>query len=475
MSRLPPEILGNIFGRNTTITETFGDLEERSHNFLLVCHHWFEVASRAPEVWSFWGDNLRDWKRRHLQYPTAPLDLVLSGGRSNQGTLNDSLRGALQDRVARDTIRQIHLDSDDPELLRSIISPLIDQLEEIRSSSVQSVTILGQGCASVDVFDLFSRCRFPKLKRLELDMHKVSSWNPIMSRTPVLTTLVLFIHRLPSISQLLPILGSNPTLREITIDLYHLLSDDCGKLAPRVSLPNLRELVLLGGSRFICELLSQLDHPRKMDSLDICLVDSTLGDVSGVGQYLREYLRLRGKSRGLGLHLSSEYWIKFDVGDVGGVDFSAPGPVRVDKFLEVTFEMEPPPSADQLHKVTLDLIAHVPQEEVVYFRADHCPVVMEGISSQLPCLRTLHVEGTSLHTIFPKPTSHRNANTFPSLQHVILDQVDVQDEDWSSLTTFLNHRASSEGQLDTLHITNSYPPAKVEEGCRRWVREFRLG
>lgn len=40
VSRLPPEILGDIFSWNVTIKDTFGGLEERSHNFLLVCHYW---------------------------------------------------------------------------------------------------------------------------------------------------------------------------------------------------------------------------------------------------------------------------------------------------------------------------------------------------------------------------------------------------------------------------------------------------
>ena len=59
VSKLPPEVLGNIFQRNVTLDGSF-KLEEGSHNSLLVCHHWFEVASRTPELWSFWGNNLED-------------------------------------------------------------------------------------------------------------------------------------------------------------------------------------------------------------------------------------------------------------------------------------------------------------------------------------------------------------------------------------------------------------------------------
>ena len=47
---LPPEILGKIFRWNVIPDEDFGGLPKDSYNFLLVCHHWFEVASRTPEL-----------------------------------------------------------------------------------------------------------------------------------------------------------------------------------------------------------------------------------------------------------------------------------------------------------------------------------------------------------------------------------------------------------------------------------------
>ena len=84
VSRIPAEILGGIFLWNTVSWGTFGALEKRSHNFLLVCHHWFEVASSTPELWGFWGNNLEDWKKHNLRYPTAPLDLVLDGENSKR-------------------------------------------------------------------------------------------------------------------------------------------------------------------------------------------------------------------------------------------------------------------------------------------------------------------------------------------------------------------------------------------------------
>ena len=58
---VPPEILGSIFRWNVISDGVllFEALPKDAYNFLLVCHHWFEVASHTPELWSFWGKTLK--------------------------------------------------------------------------------------------------------------------------------------------------------------------------------------------------------------------------------------------------------------------------------------------------------------------------------------------------------------------------------------------------------------------------------
>jgi len=55
---VPPEILGSIrFHWNVTLDgglPPFGSLPKSTYDFLLVYHHWFEVASHTLELWSFW-------------------------------------------------------------------------------------------------------------------------------------------------------------------------------------------------------------------------------------------------------------------------------------------------------------------------------------------------------------------------------------------------------------------------------------
>ena len=74
---VPPELFGQVFHWNVIPDSDFGGLQQGSYNFLLVCHHWFEVASTTPELWTFWGNTLKQWSQRYQRSGTAPLDLVL--------------------------------------------------------------------------------------------------------------------------------------------------------------------------------------------------------------------------------------------------------------------------------------------------------------------------------------------------------------------------------------------------------------
>ena len=150
--KLPPEVLGNIFRWNVTFKDDFDGLYEESHNFLLVCHHWFEVASSTPELWSFWGNIPEAWARWYRYSKTAPLDLVLdSDGDYDNMYFDTALCDALRDRATRDTIRRVHLSAEDPELLSSIITSLTCNSEELRPNGIQSFILSNIGDTSVDL------------------------------------------------------------------------------------------------------------------------------------------------------------------------------------------------------------------------------------------------------------------------------------------------------------------------------------
>ena len=480
VSKLPPEVLGDIFRWNVTVGDT-GQLEEGSHNFLLVCHHWFEVASCNPELWGFWGNNLRDWTERHLRYPTAPLDLVLDGRQFRGGTIGHSLVNALEHRAAQDTIRSVYLISEDSELLRSIISPLTANCEGIRSSSVESFILHKDesrtgGDTSVDLSDFFAHYSFPKLQRLVIDDCRISSWDFMTSRTSLLTTLSLdfsYPSPTPTTSQLLSILDSNPALQQVSLSGCAVPYGD--NKSSRVSLHHLRELHFCGELRPVFGLLHRLDHPRNMDHLALELEDCDVTEISQViGPYLRDYLRHRGRSQnGLGLSVFSPDSILLRINDAGGVGFPAVDPTEAGEFLLIHIEFNQRLRKDLKEEATLDLISDVPQEEIVYFSAVGDPVGKKDLSAHFPHIRALYFKRSILRIAFPVPTFDWDGIIFPSLRHVSLEEVVVRLEDWSPLIAFLERCSSSGNQLDTLAIVGPYymRPA-VEESIKGMVRKF---
>ena len=128
-ARVPPEILGSIFRWTAIPGEGYPDvceLRNVSYRFLLVCHHWFKVASHTPEFWSFWGNTLEQWSRRYQYSGTGPVDLMLSRYFDGDAcTFSDGpLRDAVRDCAARDTIRSLYLRSNVENLVTDVLSSL---------------------------------------------------------------------------------------------------------------------------------------------------------------------------------------------------------------------------------------------------------------------------------------------------------------------------------------------------------------
>ena len=465
VSKLPPEVLGNVFRWNVSLKDDFDGLEEGSHNFISVCHHWREVALGTPELWSFWGNSLTDWARRSRHSGTAPLDLALCDD-SEDGTLDVTLSDILRDRASRDTIRRVHLRSMNSELLHSIISQITP--EEPRVTNMESFILQDEsGDLTVDLSNFLTRCRFPKLHRLELFNCTITSWDLLTSRTPVLTTLDLYFKdHLPSptTSQLLSVLASYPTLQKLVLSWSVDPDNGGGSPPPRVPLHNLKDLELDAPAKDVFGLLDRLDHPRNMDNLDITLDPCPFEDIScTIGPYLRNYLQSRGRSpTGLGLSLvpSRTYSIALHVCDMGGTDFFAPvRPPMNPSFMKITIEFSQRPPGDSLGGTILDLIAHTPREEVIYYRTCYNSVAMKDVHALFPNLRGLDFQGRSLANTFPELDLDGGGEVFPSLQFILLDWVVVSDEaDWNPLATFLDRRASSGNPLHTLVISGMVPP-----------------
>ena len=466
VSKLPPEVLGNIFRWNVSFKGHFDGLDEGSHNFLLVCHHWFGVASSTPGLWSFWGNTLKDWGRWCHRSRIAPLDLILDDCHQNNGRFGTTLRNVLQDRAARDTIRRVHLKTEDSDLLSSIIAPLASSCEELRPNGIKSLILRNQGDGPVDISNFFAHYRFPKLRHLSLSNCAISSWDHLGSRTFVLTTLNLhftYPSPIPTTSQILSILASNPALRKVALDGRAAPGDGGDKTSFRVQLPHLKDLKLVGRLRHAVGLLYQLDHPRDMDVLSLTLYDADIADISQIiGPYLRDHLQRRDRPRnGLVLSALSRRTAEPDrsrlifLANTGGTNFSTLALGRMDMFAEICVLLNGTISESVLDRAVLDLITYAPPEEVVYLQTCCNPAAMEDTRAQFPSLRALSLESISLPAAFPNPKLIADGKVFPSLEHILLNKLIVDDGDWGPLVAFLDCRMSSGNPLHTLVITHS--------------------
>lgn len=490
-TRVPPEILGYIFvwslvredGLSLDSPLLFEGIRKGSYSFLLVCHHWFEVASRTPELWSFWGNTLQDWRKRYHRSRSTPSDLVLCGKHCDTHESFDRvLQDAVHSRVVQGAIRRVHLRSQDTDTLTSIISSLTPDDEGPQNESVESIVLQNDGLSFVDLSGFFSRSRLSKLRLLELTGNlQFSSWDCVF-RTNLLTALSLDISEFsPSAplttSHLFSVLTSNPNLQQlILIDLAIPHIDD--ESTPQVPLSSLNLLSLTGEFRRIFALLRQLGIPETLDSMYLSGFDCTMEEVNQtLVPYIRNHYRRDARfQETLGVcSFSSPGSISISVNAIANHEIAPAAKPPTAAFTVVLADLAPPATLEQL---LIDLIELIPREHVVSFNANALLYMKppEELFLMMPSVRTLYLSGVEVSKGFlqPNPDGPRaNKKLLPLLRALHLEDVSLTDGDWNHLTTYLNHQ-TSENQTISLQVfgDSPYMPPEVVDEIRDLVEEF---
>jgi len=467
-TRIPPEILGYIFVWILAREHAwhFEGLREGCYNFLLVCHHWFEVASHTPELWSSWGNTFQDWKKRHhLSGDAQPLDLVLDECRCNSDTSFDGpLQDAVRNRVRQGTIRRVHLSSNDGGTIPSVILSLTPDDEGGHNENIESIVWENEShFPIVDISNFFARSRLSSLRSLELwGNFRVSSWDHLASRTTLLTTLSLAITPYPpshtlTAARLFSILTSNPNLQELTLSGVALPSDTDGS-AFQAQLRDLEILSLMGEFRHVFGLLSRLVLPDRLDEMLLNISGPTAEDISQtLGPYMRDYFRRDSRFRDrLGVHSPSSQFSTSVL--VGVVRTQTTAPIRELPRVSLIVQAGPH-DPDLLVQLLTNLIALIPIKHVVSFDVGRHPTLSENLLSMMPNIEALRISNVKLSEGFLQPNPggpHANTKLLPSLRLLRLEGVSFLDnDDWNYLTAYLSHQ-TSDSQAISLEVVGNF-------------------
>ena len=483
--RIPPEILGCIFCCSVSRKRDHHHHSMRpqggSYNFVLVCHHWFEVASHTAELWSYWGDTLEQWLRWSKYPGTHPVDLTLNGYKYagplptlfNQ-TLQ-SLWGPLRERAGRDAIRSINFRAD--VSTTAILSALTLDDEGVQCSSVESISL-----QYADISEFFAHNRLPKLWYLDLRTGvETSSWEPLGLHTTALTTLIITIgdkKSNPTTTQLLSVLSSNPRLRSLTLSRYGIPQDNGDGSTSTVPLRSLEKLDIKGTFRSTFQLLGRLDYPSRMTKMTLGVFRCEIEDISGtLGPYVRNHIERDGRFRdGLGISVaSSPDALSLKVGTVHDVE----GQIQTVKF--ATFVATPRwviPDDDEA-RICGDLLEHIPLGHVVYFSGDLDMGVFGRIITAMPRIRELRLINVHLDDGFLRPDPEEplsKERPLPLLRCIDLEAATLGLKRWDPLLSYLRVNEASGGKVIALTISGGeeHMCRHVEEEIEGFVEELSL-
>ena len=202
-----------------------------------------------------------------------------------------------------------------------------------------------------------------------------------------------------------------------------------------------------------------------MDDLHLSLQECSPSDLlQTLGPYLGTRIRRRPPG---GLRLSvcrNRGWFLILVGDYCKDGSTWKDSLSVDGTMSVVL------GEAEADKLCFDIIAHIPQEEVIELTMPLRILRSEELCVNMRNVTHLHLEDLDLSRWFVEPDtreSHIFKDLLPGLRYISITRCRLSGDDWSPLTNFLTHRAAVGNRISTLDL-GYYP--YMEEGVIESIR-----
>ena len=509
--RIPPQILGYIFDLAITRKYSmysenhFDGPEEGSYNFLLVCHHWSQVAFSTPKLWRFWGNTFQDWNERYHLSGNTSVDLVLDMDTDEEEELCAPLQDQLRDRITQDKIRRIHLQGHN---IGSILSLLTPDREDIHEKHIKSFM-----CSTTDdipeLQTFFARLHLPFLQCLYIGGGCNTPLWDHPPQTTCLTVLSLKISKtqFPPMHQLISVLNANPNLQDLS--LGEMPSNEVKNTGVQVPLLHLKTIDLDGEFTSVFQLLKQLQIPAILDLTSLTMTELTFPDItSTLVPYMQNLFQcdLRFKEQASVTTFFNDDFAEITVTvfhESPTQEWQWPtnsgynSPTQEQQWPVAKFNISTKELTEMSLEPIINLIKGVPLEWVKFLETEYAKGMQEELFNVMPKLEYLWLDGMVLLDGFFQPKLDGGLpgqKLLPSLKHLCLEDIILEGEskskeheskseeheseseeyeleeeeeeeeeeewgdsegdgDWQPLITFLEHQSSA-GQLIALTVTS---------------------
>ena len=326
-AHLAPEILGHIFWCEvvSNVNCNIRWVYMNTFKFLLVCHHWFNVATSTPSLWAFWEIPLSECtkyshisrdvplyiKTFHHYSGNTPLYINIKPTNPNSDQEVMDASNILQDWGVQKRICDLHIHTSAEVLAKIITFMSMPQPSPIQSQ-IKSLKFIAERLWNnkfhkefPDITNFLKAHSLPGLQCLHLDDCD-PGWKYLICQTSRLTHLHIIINEGsigPTMTQLAALFTRNSALEEVCLsfDIAMAPEDSLSKrqIPTSIFLPHIHRLEVGGEAAGYVQLLNHLIFSNRLEEVILHLwLNKTKIDVAeGLAPFLYNLFQMHHQKK----------------------------------------------------------------------------------------------------------------------------------------------------------------------------------